>query len=369
VQCQGPLVPLLSSGLAGVDRIVSLADEPPTCDVQAPLMSLPRLLGVTTLDAIPARVPYLAADAALVERWRQELRSISGLRVGIGWQGNPRFPGDRLRSVPLKAFAPLARLDGVRLISLQKGPGAAQLHEAAGGPLAIDVGDRLDEDSGPFMDTAAILKNLDLFVTSDSAVAHLAGALGVRTWVVLSFAADWRWLRSRDDTPWYPGMRLFRQATLGDWDPVFVRVAEALGDPGPERPVSKPIMIEVGAGELLDRLAILEIKAEKIRDPHRLRNVWVELDALCKVRKRSVESSGWLDAMAAALKEVNLKIWEIEEEIRATEKSGEFGPRFVELARSICRNNDHRASIKRAINDRTNSRVVEEKSYHLAPPR
>lgn len=362
VQCQAPLVPLLSTGFAGADQVVSNSVEPPPCDVQAPLMSLPRILGVSSLDAIPAKVPYLEPDPGLVARWRSVLSGVPGLRVGIVWQGNPRNPADRLRSVPLAAFAPLAGMEGVRLVSLQKGPGASQLAEGA---FALDLSDRLDEANGPFMDTAAVLRNLDLLVTVDSAVAHLAGALGVPTWVVLSRAADWRWLRGRDDTPWYPATRLFRQERLGEWGPVFERIARALGSQPQSVPKSEPILVEVGAGELLDRIAILEIKSERIRDPGKLRHIRLELAELREVRDRRLGNPEWLASVAAALREVNLAIWDNEEAIRAAELSGDLGPRVVEHAWAVCRNNDRRASLKRDVNARTNARIVEEKSYEV----
>jgi hypothetical protein len=190
-------------------------------------MSLPCVLG-TTLQTLPARVPYLFADPDRVGRWRQELRAVTGLRVGINWQGNPTFGWDRFRSVPLTEFEPLGRVKGVRLISLQKGAGAEQLPALGGRFPALALDPDRDGAGGPFTDTAAILTQLDLVVTTDTAVAHLAGAMGVPVWVVLSAAADWRWLLGRDDYPWYPSMRLFRQRTPGDWAEVFGRIAAAL---------------------------------------------------------------------------------------------------------------------------------------------
>jgi hypothetical protein len=129
--------------------------------------------------------------------------------------------------VPLTQFAPLAAVPGVRLISLQKGAGSEQLAALGGLFPVVDLGDRLDA-GGPFLDTAALMKGLDLVVTCDTAVAHLAGALGVPVWVALALAPDWRWLLGRQDSPWYPTMRLFRQARRGEWGDVFARIAAAL---------------------------------------------------------------------------------------------------------------------------------------------
>ena len=151
------------------------------------------------------------------------------MKVGIAWQGNPQYDGDRFRSIPLAQFAPLASA-GVELISLQKGAGREQLAS-----LGIDfpihqLDGPIDDAHGAFMDTAAIIKNLDLVVSCDSAVAHLAGALGTRVWLALSTAADWRWMLERDDSPWYPTMRLFRQKKEGRWSEVIDEVLQDLHD-------------------------------------------------------------------------------------------------------------------------------------------
>ncbi|HJT77032.1 MAG TPA: tetratricopeptide repeat-containing glycosyltransferase family protein, partial [Gemmataceae bacterium] len=227
VECPARMVPLFST-CPGIDRLVAEGEPLPDFDVHAPLLSLPGLLG-TTLETVPAQVPYLSADPALVERWGQELAGIEGLRVGIAWQGNPKHQWDRHRSIPLACFAPLAAVPGVRLISLQKGPGAEQAHRF---PVADLLGN-LDGGPGAFADTAAVIKHLDLVVSADTAVAHLAGALGVAAWVALSRVADWRWVAGREDSPWYPSLRLFRQDRLGNWRAVFERMAQELRQFGP----------------------------------------------------------------------------------------------------------------------------------------
>jgi hypothetical protein len=223
VACQGQLLPILKT-CPGIDGAVALEGPLPDCDVHAPFLSLPHIFG-TTLDTVPADVPYLAADAKLVERWRRELGASRDFKIGIAWQGNPDHLADRERSVSLTQFAPLARVPGVRMFSLQKGAGSEQLRTAAF-PV-VDLGSRLDEDTGPFLDTAAVMANLDLIVAVDTAVAHLAGALGVPVWVPLHFVGDWRWLEEREDTPWYPSMRLFRMEAPNTWEPVFRRLARA----------------------------------------------------------------------------------------------------------------------------------------------
>jgi Flp pilus assembly protein TadD len=248
LECQVPLLKLLAN-FPWIDQLVGRGEPFPAFDFHAPLLSLPGIFQ-TTLANIPADVPYLQADSKLIEHWRKELNSRSCLaggtlettgsgptrqagptdafKVGISWQGNPGKPFDFHRSIPLTHFARLAQVPGVKLISLQKGPGMDQLAALAEPFPLLDLSPRLDEDSGAFMDTAAVMKNIDLVISSDTAVPHLAGALGVSVWVALPLASDWRWLVGREDCPWYPTMQLFRQAKYGDWDSVFMRIAEEL---------------------------------------------------------------------------------------------------------------------------------------------
>jgi hypothetical protein len=224
VECQEPLVRILA-GCRGVDELIAQGKDLPAFDVHAPLLSLPGVFN-TSLDTIPAAVPYLFADGESVGHWRGELHAAGAFKIGIAWRGSPVHANDRARSFPLSCFEPLAGLPDVRLFSLQKGPGAEQLQEAAGRFPIADLGSRLHD----FMDTAAVLMNLDLVIACDTAVAHLAGALGTAVWVALPLAPDWRWLLDRDDSPWYPTMRLFRQKKLGDWSSVFQEMKTALSE-------------------------------------------------------------------------------------------------------------------------------------------
>jgi tetratricopeptide (TPR) repeat protein len=227
VACTSPVRSLLAT-CAGVEAVVARDEPPGPFDVYAPLLSLPGVFQ-TSLDTIPAKVPYLFPDPATVAQWQAELGREAGLKIGIAWQGNPQQPRDAQRSFPLAHFARIARFLGVRLYSLQMGDGCEQ---AAGidWPL-VDWGDRL----GDFHRTAALVQNLDLVITCDSAPAHLAGALGVPVWVALAHQPDWRWLLDRADSPWYPTMRLFRQPRTGDWDAVFAEIERALGEILPGR--------------------------------------------------------------------------------------------------------------------------------------
>jgi Tfp pilus assembly protein PilF len=222
VACRQPLERILG-GCTGVGRVISEKDPIPEFDCYAPLLSMPRICG-TSLETIPAEVPYISVDPALEARWRAELGAIEGFKIGVAWQGNPDHGKDRQRSFRLAQLEPLAKAPGVCLISLQKGLGHEQLGGLDGRFPVIDLGPRLED----LADTAAVVRNLDLVVSPDTSLAHLAGALGARVWLALPQAADWRWLTGRDDTPWYPTMRLFRQARWGDWDAVFACMAASI---------------------------------------------------------------------------------------------------------------------------------------------
>jgi tetratricopeptide (TPR) repeat protein len=222
VECPEVLLGLLST-CRDIDRLVAKDSPLPAFDTHAPLLSLPGLFK-TSRATIPADIPYLSATPELKKRWRKEIDTAEGFRIGIAWQGNPQHPGDWQRSVLLSRFAPFAKLPGVRLFSLQKGRGAEQLTEATGSFPIVDLANRFEN----FTDTAGALANLDLVITVDSAVAHCAGALGMEVWVLLPLVPDWRWLLEGEDSPWYPTMRLFRQTKAGDWDGVFNRLLAAL---------------------------------------------------------------------------------------------------------------------------------------------
>jgi tetratricopeptide (TPR) repeat protein len=224
VLCQPELRSLLQT-LPG-DRQVFAEGEPlPPFDLHCPLMSLMLMMG-TRMATIPAQVPYLFADAQRAQQWRQRIADTGpGKKVGLAWSGSPQNVNGRHRSLPLAAFAPLAKLP-VTFFSLQKGQDLFPSQQPPEMRL-IDWSRELHD----FADTAALIAGLDLVITIDTAVAHLAGAMGKPTWVLLSIGSDWRWFIDRDDSPWYPTMRLFRQPALGDWDTPLKRIAEELSRP------------------------------------------------------------------------------------------------------------------------------------------
>ena len=215
---QPRLIPLLSS-LLNSASIVAAGAVHGAFDFQCALLSLPHGFR-TTLASVPVDVPYLAADEALVARWRERIGE-DGFKIGISWQGSPSYQADQGRSISLHEFAPLAAIPGVRLISLQKGFGTEQI--AAAGFDVETLDERFDE-TGAFVDSAALMMALDLVVSSDTSIPHLAGALARPLFIALRRIPDWRWLLDREDCPWYPTARLFRQRSTGDWTDVFARI-------------------------------------------------------------------------------------------------------------------------------------------------
>jgi len=228
VECQPPLASLLAS-LEGAPQIVPRGEPLPPFDVHAPLLSLPHILG-TTLETIPAPARYLAAPAAMAASFRQRLAMAGGARrIGIAWAGKPSHRNDHNRSAGFAPFMELLGVPNARWFSLQVGPRGADIagHDCIG--LIEDLTPELHD----FAASAALIESLDLVITVDTAPAHLAAALGKPVWLALPHGGEWRYLHGRDDCPWYPTMRLFRQESFGDWAPVFRRIAAALtADPG-----------------------------------------------------------------------------------------------------------------------------------------
>jgi len=225
LDCPAKLVQLLK-GIDGIAEIIPRGTALPPFDVHCPLMSLPRIFG-TTLQAIPNRVPYVHADPIRSVLWSERFAGENRLKIGLVWAGNIKNKQGRHRSMPLSALAPLAGVPGVAFYSLQLGPPAMQAQTP---PAGLDLVD-LSADLHDLADTAAVIANLDLVISIDTVVAHLAGAMAKPVWTLLSLAADWRWLLDRSDSPWYPTMRLFRQTSPSDWSAVVRQVATALESP------------------------------------------------------------------------------------------------------------------------------------------
>ncbi len=223
----GTRKPLLAclKGLKGVDEVIdrtSGGDPAEGCDLVVALMSLPGIFG-TDLDEIPDDIPYIHADGDKVASWRPKV-DVSGFKVGLVWAGNPEHEKDRVRSIALKNLVSLADIPGINLFSLQKGEAARQASEVLANKGIINLGPELDD----FSDTAAVMASMDLIISVDTAAAHLAGAMGLPVWTLVYFAPDWRWMLERQDSPWYPTMRLFRQQKRNDWGGVIGRVTDEL---------------------------------------------------------------------------------------------------------------------------------------------
>jgi tetratricopeptide (TPR) repeat protein len=224
-ECQPQLKNLLTR-THGIDQLFATGEAVPTFDVRVPLLSLPRIFG-TTLETIPAHVPYIHPAPDLVVHWQRALANVRRFRIGINWHGRVGLREAAIRDIPLGLFTTLAKVPNVSLISLQKADNNSDLGQQLNQMEILNLGE-IDTVNGAFMDTAAIMMNLDLVITSDTSIAHLAGALGVKVWVPLPFVPDWRWLLDRSDSPWYPTMRLFRQKSPGDWAGVFGEIRSAL---------------------------------------------------------------------------------------------------------------------------------------------
>jgi hypothetical protein len=236
LRCRPEIAALLAT-LDGVAETVAPGRPLPPLDCVAALPDLPLLFG-TTVETIPSSVPYLRADPALVNMWAERLagedaglREAGGSdrpvrRVGLVWAGSPDHRLNGQRSARLDDFTPLGRAPGVRFYGLQKGEPAAEAQRPPAELDFVDLGPALRD----FADTAALVSNLDLIITVDTSVGHLAGALGVPAWILPWATHDWRWLLGRDDSPWYPSVRLFRQERPHDWAPVIERVAAALAE-------------------------------------------------------------------------------------------------------------------------------------------
>ena len=229
LECHHGLGDVLQGG-HGIDELIERAPSQQPVqlhyDTHCHLMSLPRLFA-TRLENIPHNFPYIDADPLREEHWRARLENDRKFKVGIVWEGGPKHTNDLNRSCRLEDFSALAGIPNIRLYSLQKGPGIEQADHPPEGMNLVRLDQEIDKDAR-FVDTAAVMKNLDLVISIDTASVHLAGALGAPVWTLLCEKPDWRWGLESSETPWYPGMRLFRQRNPDQWNEVFERVAEAL---------------------------------------------------------------------------------------------------------------------------------------------
>jgi tetratricopeptide (TPR) repeat protein len=223
VECQRELVSLLDK-IAGIDNVLAHGEKLPEFDLHCSLLRLPSVFD-TTLKNIPLSIPYITVDSILVTKWKNIIhQDNSRIKIGLVWSGSLREGKLRHRSCSLDTYSPLAEFDNVTFYSLQKGEAAKEAKNPPRGMKFVDYTEELND----FSDTAALIENLDLVISVDTAVAHLAGSLGKPAWTIVSFPPDWRWLLKREDSPWYPTMKLFRQSSPGDWEPVIESVSREL---------------------------------------------------------------------------------------------------------------------------------------------
>ncbi len=223
LECQKELKPIFKN-VKGIHQVISRGEELPEFDVHCPLLSLPYIF-CTTLETIPSEIPYIFVDSLIFQKWHEKMKiDDSQLKVGLVWSGNPRHKKHYYRDFPLTTYAPFTDFKGITFYTLQKGEAGKESKNVPIGLKLIDYTEEIHD----FSDTAAIIENLDLVISVDTAVAHLAGALGKPVWTLLPFAPDWRWMLNRQDSPWYPTMRLFRQPAPGDWKTVIEKVAGEL---------------------------------------------------------------------------------------------------------------------------------------------
>jgi len=223
VECQKELKSLIEQ-VKGIEQVITREDPIPEFDFHCPLLSLPMVFD-TGLENIPSDIPYITTDQVIIEKWHEKFRDRdSRLKMGLVWSGNPKYKADRTRSFELLTFSPLANLKDITFYSLQKGEASKQTKNL---PDGMDLVDFMDEVTD-FADTTGLIMNLDLIISVDTSVAHLAGAMGKTVWTLLPFAPDWRWMLDREDSPWYPTMRLYRQPSFGDWNPLMDRLVKDL---------------------------------------------------------------------------------------------------------------------------------------------
>lgn len=363
-QVQGALVKLISF-CPYVDEVVPM-NKTVQFDFQIPVMSLPYKLNIFDEKELVIEIPYLFADENLVQYWKTKLAHDGNFKIGLCWEGSSYYdslrPAQSIKSMHLSEFQLLSELPNVTLYSLQKSSASKHTDE-----VSFEVrtfGDDFDESNGRFMDTAALIENLDCIVTIDTSIAHLAGAMGKPVLMLLPSVADWRWMVERDDTPWYPTMKLIRQKQYGKWDDVIETIYHELANLLEQKTEkSDTVVAEISVGELIDKITILQLKTKHITNEAKLKNIRKELDILQTTRNKHVPQSEKLDEITQELYNVNAQLWDIEDDCRDKEREKQFDDDFIQITRSVYITNDKRCALKRKINLLCGSNLIEEKSY------
>lgn len=346
---QSPLIDILSL-CPYIDRVIPLTSPLPHFDVHAPLLSVPHILQ-TTEETIPCDIPYLYAHTQLVEYWKEKLSHDKNFKIGICWQGNPNYNTPFLRavvaakSIKLRQFEPLFNVPGVSVYNLQKMTGEEQLRDIPAEWNLINFDENFDKIHGRFMDTAAVIKNLDLIITVDTGLAHIAAALGALVWTFIPNPPDWRWMLDRTDTPWYPNMTLFRQPKPGDWDSVIQEIATKLYTHIEEK---NNILSKKTMGDIIEMFIKTTIKNMHYGSKH---NSNTEInDIHNEIIKRNID-----EATMKHVKEYALELGKIHNEmiqITAGMQKGldPLGQEYVALAQKYCELNVMCQDIKSEIN-------------------
>lgn len=355
---QKPLKQILSL-CPYIDKVYGPGDTLPSFDYQIPLMSLPMVFK-TTIETTPHEIPYLYADSKLIEYWKEKLSHDKNFKIGICWQGNANYSTQFLRktvaakSMHVREFAPIAQLKGVSVYSLQKVNGADQIKELDPSITIHTFGDDFDEKHGRFMDTAAVIKNLDLVITIDTSISHFAAALGVPTWILLPEPADWRWMLNTNKTPWYPNVRLFRQPKMNDWKSSIQDVITALLELMQENHShSKPtititpnqiqaskISVE-DLGELIDNLTLMQLEQNAQSSSDQKQELEKKYAALKKTNPE-------IELLYEQLFEVNAQLRSIDKKLQ-TSKQSVFNQDFIELSRKAYFAQDIKTYLKEKI--------------------
>lgn len=339
------------------------------------LMSIPNILKINNIIPYNIDNSYIKINYNKVIEWNVKLQKYTRKKVAIFWKGNINIL-DIDKHIPLKLFNKISKLN-VDIISLQKGDGEEELNNIDFKIHSFDI-----DNVNAFEDTIAIIKNVDLVITVDTSIVHLAGLLGVKTWLVLGFMSDWRWFQDEKKTDWYESVELFRSKIIDDWTEVLEEVENKLKtelkneinnkipnkinnkmhNTTPYELTNKEITIPkipISIGELFDKFSILDIKMEKIKEPEKLIHVKTELEYL----KPYLRKYDITEELYTNLKNVNKSLWDIEDKLRIKEKNKEFDDGFIKLSRSVYFTNDKRSEIKKNINIFFNSNIVEVKEY------
>lgn len=339
-----------------IDKVCGGGDPLPDFDYHIALMSLPMVFN-TLIETAPHEIPYLFADPKLVTYWKEKLSHDKNFKIGICWQGNANYSTQFLRktvaakSMHVREFAPIAQLPGVSVYSLQKVNGADQIKELDSSIKIHTFGEDFDEQHGRFMDTAAVIKNLDLVITIDTSISHFAAALGVPTWILLPEPADWRWMLNCTDTPWYPNVRLFRQPKMNDWKTSIQNVITALLELMKENQSSHKPTITINTtsnngskldlADILDQLSLLELEKEK---KPTVRKMELEQEYVTYAKKNPE-----IELLFEQLLDVNKQLQNIDAKLRNA-KQTVFNEEFMELSRKAYVAQDIKSYIKEKIN-------------------